>query len=98
MRDNSQEIPVDFNAQDGPRPLSSSEPNPLSETERTVSSERVCEGCGTALIARRPQARFCSDSCRTDRHRHVRSERLTALLTSLQNIVAELKRELGGGQ
>jgi predicted nucleic acid-binding Zn ribbon protein len=68
-----------------------------SQTEHTVSSDRLCEGCGIPLVGRRPQARFCSDSCRTAVGRHRHTTRLLALLTAIERAVAALRLELEGG-
>ena len=67
-----------------------------SETERTVSSGRLCEGCDTPLVGRRPQARFCSDACRTAERRHRLTTRFLELLTAIEQAVAALRRELEG--
>jgi hypothetical protein len=68
----------------------------LSETERTVSSDRLCEGCGTLLVGRRPHARFCSDTCRTLVGRQRRAAHLLDLLTTIEQAVAALRSELEG--
>jgi hypothetical protein len=67
-----------------------------SETERTVSSDRLCEGCDTTLVGRRPQARFCSDACRTAERRPRLTTRLLDLLTAIEQAVAALRCELEG--
>jgi ferredoxin len=67
-----------------------------SETERTVSNDRLCEGCGVPLVRRRPQARFCSDSCRTAVGRHRHTTHLLDLLTAIEMSVAALRSELEG--
>jgi predicted nucleic acid-binding Zn ribbon protein len=69
-------------------------PDRTPETERPVSEGRVCEGCGTSLSGRRPQARFCSDRCRSQARRDSRSHRLTELVIRLDETVAALAREL----
>ena len=64
------------------------------ETERPVSEGRVCEGCGKSLTGRRPQARFCSDRCRSRVKRDARSNRLAELANRLDETVVALRREL----
>ena len=71
-------------------------PESASETERSVSSDRLCEGCGIPLDGRRPQARFCSDSCRTAASRHMQTTHLLDLLTAIEQAVAALRLELEG--
>jgi hypothetical protein len=66
------------------------------QTERTLSSARLCEGCGTSLGGRRRQARYCSAKCRTLAHRSARQRGITALLTTLERTVASLRQELSG--
>ena len=72
------------------------DPDSTAETERAVSSDRFCDGCGKPLTGRRPQARFCANRCRTYHGRRARSMAVVALVTRLEDTLAELKRELGG--
>jgi predicted nucleic acid-binding Zn ribbon protein len=67
----------------------------LSETERTDSTDRLCGACGTPLRDRRPQARFCSDRCRTQAGRNGQRQRIAAVLDALAEGVHELRQELG---
>jgi hypothetical protein len=60
----------------------------LPETERRLSEDRSCAGCGTSLQGRRPQAKFCSDRCRMQ---SARSSRLRAWI----HIRADLDRLFG---
>jgi hypothetical protein len=61
------------------------------ETERTFSNHRLCDGCGAALTRCRPQARFCSASCRTAARRTRRDHQLTKALAALEEALAALK-------
>lgn len=69
-------------------------PRSGSETERTISQDRLCRGCGASLVDRRPQARFCSARCRTQARRDRQSDRVAELLDTLTEAVARLCREL----
>ena len=66
------------------------------ETERTVSSGRLCAGCGVALINRRPQARFCSGPCRARHHRSQHDEALKAALQRILTAVIDAVALLDG--
>jgi hypothetical protein len=66
-----------------------------SQTERTVSEDRLCDDCGTLLTGRRRQAHFCSDRCRTRHGRRIQATRVKDLLVELERIVAALKVEIG---
>lgn len=68
----------------------------VSETERAVSSDRFCEGCGAPLDGRRPKARFCANRCRTSHGRRGRARRVLTLVDQLERILMQLKTELGG--
>lgn len=63
------------------------------ETERTLSTSRLCEGCGRDIAGRRPQARHCSAQCRSEHRRRAQNARLAQLLATLERTVAALKRE-----
>ena len=65
-----------------------------SGTERTVSNGRLCANCATLIEGRRPQARFCSDRCRTAAHRREREERLRCRLEALEVAAGSLQAEL----
>ena len=69
-----------------------------SETERTVSTARVCGSCGTTLTGRRRQAQFCSDGCRMRGRRASKTSRRRALLRRLKEAVAEIELELTGDE
>lgn len=66
-------------------------------TERTLSSNRLCESCGADLTGRRPQARFCSAKCRTAARRQNHQDHLTKVVAGLEEALAALKN-LGGEQ
>jgi len=66
-----------------------------SETERTLPSDRLCEGCGSSLTDRRPHARYCSARCRTQARRDAQNQRIGAHLDTLAKVVDELLAELG---
>ena len=68
--------------------------DPSLETERTVSRHHVCDGCGSSLAGKRPQARFCSDECRSAARRLARNTRLDSLLTTIEECLTELRREV----
>jgi hypothetical protein len=76
-----------------PFPTSDSGP----ETERTLSSDRLCEGCDSLLTNRRPHARYCSARCRTQAGRYARRRRVAAHLDTLTKGVNDLRAELGLG-
>ena len=63
---------------------------------RTVSSDRVCAGCGASITDRRSQAKFCSDACRAKDHRKQQSGRMSDLITSIEEATLRLKAELEG--
>jgi len=64
------------------------------ETERTVLMGRLCGNCGESIDDRRPQARYCSDRCRTAAHRVERERRLMTLLRGLTLTTGDLRAEL----
>src|SRR5262249_49091709 len=73
------------------------------ETERAVSTDRLCEGCGADLTSRRRQARYCSPNCRACHSRKRREERIQELISVTEDSLsvtseslAALKREIGG--
>ena len=74
-----------------PFPTSDSGP----ETERTLSSDRLCEGCGDSLTDRRPHARYCSDRCRTQAGRDAQRQRIAIHLDALTKALSDLRGELG---
>lgn len=66
-----------------------------SETERTLATGRMCTGCGVPLTGRRPQARYCSDRCRTRGGREAHRRRIAGLLDTITDAADALRRELG---
>jgi predicted nucleic acid-binding Zn ribbon protein len=66
----------------------------IPQSEHSVSSDRLCASCGAPLTDRRPQARFCSDRCRTHSGREAQQQRLAALLNVLSEALGDLRREL----
>ena len=67
-----------------------------SEAERTDSGARLCNGCGTPLTGKRPQAQYCTDRCRSQARRNRGRRRVAAALQALAQAVADLRDELGG--
>jgi hypothetical protein len=65
------------------------------ETERTDAEAPLCAFCSTPMKGRRPQAKFCSDACRTRSGRVERDRRVATLLDTLVGAVEGLRRELG---
>jgi hypothetical protein len=78
----------------GGAPIPSPAPESSPETERTVPADRLCEGCNAPLVDRRPQARHCSDRCRTRAHRDRQFGRVVELLDAIAGAVARLRTEL----
>jgi predicted nucleic acid-binding Zn ribbon protein len=69
------------------------------QNERTASAGRLCATCATSLNGRRPQARFCSDRCRTQHRRegirqtvHEALLQAEAALRALADAVASFDR------
>src|SRR5262249_18829178 len=78
---------------------SGAQPSPdsnfASETERALSSARLCKACGVPLVGRRRQAQFCSGRCRTEHRRGTRANRLAQLVEAVEKAVTALKGEIG---
>jgi hypothetical protein len=64
------------------------------ETERTPASALLCALCGTPMRSRRPQAKFCSDVCRTRAGRLEHDRRVGVMLDTLARTVESLRAEL----
>jgi len=83
----------------GPAHQAGADSSPAGEvparTERTLSSGRLCANCVASLAGRRPQARFCSDRCRSEHRRQLRTTRLQSLVASLEKTVTALKDAIG---
>ena len=67
----------------------------LAEPERRLSGDE-CEGCGTSLAGRRPQARFCTDACRVRTRRNARLREWLRLRSELDRLMGV--RSPGQGQ
>ena len=78
----------------GSDPTALATPDARAETERTLSEGRLCAFCGTSIGRRRPQARFCSDACRTHWGRQENDRRVARLLATMIRTVHDLRREL----
>ena len=59
----------------------------LAEPERRLSGEPLCQGCGVSLVARRPQARFCTDACRVRTRRQARLREWLCLRNELDRLM-----------
>ena len=57
------------------------------ETERGLSGEPQCEGCGKSLQGRRPQARFCTDACCVRTRREARLREWLRLRCELDRLI-----------
>ena len=68
-----------------------SDPSP----ETAAGEARQCGFCGKSIGGLRPQARFCSDSCRAEARRRDQRERVAGQLEAIIRAVADLQREFG---
>ena len=67
---------------------------PAAETEHAVSGTHLCGCCGKKMTGRRPQARYCSDVCRTRANRRDHERRIAGFLDAIAQAVEGLRREL----
>lgn len=66
-----------------------------SRGRTTASHGQSCVRCGRLLTGRKE--RFCSDRCRMASRRHEHTAKVSALLTTLQDALADLRDLVEGG-